>query len=132
MNTNLETSHEPSRNQFGLSGIFLLMTAVCLILAAISWAGIRQPTHLFGALAIVVFCVCLIGLIEIARSMTTERDSPQRFRSGRDFDGVNFDGVNASNAPQSPFAGESPFTGGNPFRDDAAPAAADDEAKESG
>jgi hypothetical protein len=61
---------EPSQNQFGLRGMFLLMTALCLIFAAISWAGIRQPIHLVGALAIVVFCLIVIGVIEAVRNLT--------------------------------------------------------------
>ena len=89
-----ELPHEPARNQFGLRGMFLLMTAICLILGAISWAGINQPRELLGALALVIFCAVTIGVIEffqrlLARPVAVRRSPLEKLA-------------------QSPFA-ESPF-----------------------
>jgi hypothetical protein len=72
--------HEPARNQFGLRDMFLLMTVVCIIVAAASLAGLNRPEHLTGALAIVLFCALVIGIIEGFRILTKPRplNSPSR------------------------------------------------------
>jgi hypothetical protein len=109
-------AHEPAHNQFGLRGMFLLMTACCLIFAAISWTGIRQPWHLVGVLAIVVFCGLLIGLIELTRCWGIAGVSRARRSANRSFNGAPVAGP-----MPAPFAGESPFALENPFREDPLP-----------
>ena len=62
-----EATRDPSPGQFGLRGLLIVTTAVCVIVAAASWAGLRQPVHLLGVGVIVLFCVMPIYLIELIR-----------------------------------------------------------------
>jgi len=58
----------PAGNQFSLRGLFILMTAVSLILALLALA-IRQTHHWLGALCVLVFCLLVIGALEGLRRL---------------------------------------------------------------
>ena len=56
----------PAANQFTLRGMFIVTTAVCVIMALLTLA-IRQPMHWLGMLAVIAFCLVVIGLLELGR-----------------------------------------------------------------
>jgi len=61
-------SPTPSGNQFTLRGIFILITAVSVILGLLALA-IREPYQWLGTLGIIAFCLAMIGLLELGRKL---------------------------------------------------------------
>gem|GEM_PF-6817067 len=92
--------------------MLITMTAVCLILAAISWAGIREAVHLVGAVLIVLFCAATIVVIELCRQRWPDRSLSTRYLVNSPLNSFRV-------KPLSPFLTESPFRSENPFRDEA-------------
>ena len=107
-------SPAPSGNQFTLRGIFILITAVSVILGLLALA-IQEPYQWLGTLGIIAFCLLVIGLIELGRKlfppksrlpnyrMTPLRTVPANPLQTMDFGG----GENPFGLP--PDSGESPF-----------------------
>jgi len=62
------SSTAPSGNQFSLRGIFILITAVSVILGLLALA-IREPYQWLGTLGIIAFCLMVIGVIELVRKL---------------------------------------------------------------
>jgi hypothetical protein len=59
---------KPAGNQFSLRGMFVLLTAVSAIMALLTLA-IRQPLHWLGTLAVIAFCLAVIGILELIRKL---------------------------------------------------------------
>jgi hypothetical protein len=57
-----------SGNQFSLRGLFILITAVSVILALLALA-IREPLHWLGMFGIIAFCLATIGILEALRQL---------------------------------------------------------------
>jgi hypothetical protein len=59
----LPAESRPAGNQFSLRGLFILITALSLILALLALV-IRQPLHWLGALGVVGFCLAVVAALE--------------------------------------------------------------------
>ena len=73
-------STAPSGNQFSLRGIFILITAVSVILGLLALA-IRDPYQWLGTLGIVAFCLIVIGVIELARKLYPPKPRRPKYRT---------------------------------------------------
>jgi hypothetical protein len=62
----MEPTPKPAGNQFSLRGMFILLTALSAIFALLALA-IRQPVHWLGLLAVLAFCLVVIGVLELLR-----------------------------------------------------------------
>jgi len=72
-------SPAPSGNQFTLRGIFILITAVSVILGLLALA-IREPYQWLGALGILAFCLIVIGVLELVRKLFPPTSRPPNYR----------------------------------------------------
>ena len=102
----------PAANQFSLRGMFLFMTATCVILALLAWR-IKSPVHWLGVLIIPLICLGIIASMEFFRIISAP--PPQNlFRDVRIGDGDN---------PFAPFqsAGDIPFGPANAAEKSEAP-----------
>ncbi len=64
--------HRPAANQYSLRGMFLFMTATCVILAALALL-IKSPTHWLGVLVVPLCCLIIIAAIELASKTSPSR-----------------------------------------------------------
>lgn len=55
----------PKGNQFTLRGMFLLVTALCVIFALLG-ALVKSPAHWLGMAVVPLFCLLVIGVIELS------------------------------------------------------------------
>jgi hypothetical protein len=62
----------PAANQYSLRGMFLFMTATCVILALLALV-IKSPVDWLGALIIPLCCFVIIAAIELVRRMSPPR-----------------------------------------------------------
>ncbi|MCI0360358.1 MAG: hypothetical protein L0211_17925 [Planctomycetaceae bacterium] len=92
-----QPSTAPSGSQFSLRGIFILITAVSVILALLSLA-IRQPYQWLGTLGIIAFSLAVIGLLELFRKLFPPKPPFPKYQPP---------GTNPFGSP--PGAGEFPF-----------------------
>ena len=100
-------SSAPAGNQFSLRGLFILITAVSVILAALALC-IRQPYQWLGALGILAFCLAVIGLLELCRKLFPPKPRPHNDLARRPLGSMHAQGGENPFAPQSG-PGESPF-----------------------
>ena len=68
--------YQPAGNQFTLRGLFLFITATCVILAILALV-LKQPMDWLGALLVPVICLMVIGIIELGRLLFPPK--PNRF-----------------------------------------------------
>jgi hypothetical protein len=104
-------STAPSGNQFTLRGIFILITAVSVILGLLALA-IREPYQWLGTISIVVFCLMVIGLLELCRKLF-----PPKPRFPKDLPPLPVNPLQTMHfgEGESPFA-QQPASGASPFR----------------
>jgi hypothetical protein len=62
----------PAANQYSLRGMFLFMTATCVILALLALV-IVSPVHWLGVLIVPLCCFVIIAAIELASRMSPPR-----------------------------------------------------------
>ncbi len=62
----------PAANQYSLRGMFLFMTATCVILALLALI-IKSPVHWLGVLIVPLCCFIIIAAIELAGRMSPQR-----------------------------------------------------------
>jgi len=70
-------SPAPSGSQFSLRGIFILITAVSVILGLLALA-IQEPYQWLGTLGIIAFCLVVIGMIELGRKLFPPKSRLQK------------------------------------------------------
>lgn len=58
--------YRPSGSQFTLRGMFIFMTAACVILAILALV-MKETAHWLGALVVPLLCFVTIAVIELAR-----------------------------------------------------------------
>lgn len=58
--------YRPAGNQFTLRGMFIFMTAACIILALLALV-MKAATHWLGALLVPLICFVIIAIMEIFR-----------------------------------------------------------------
>ena len=108
----MEPAPRPAGNQFSLRGMFVLLTAVSVILALLALA-IRQPLHWLGTLGVIAFCLVVIGLLELGRKLFPPKPRfiyypPETPRPANPLQTLDFtDNYNPFAPP--PASGESPF-----------------------
>jgi hypothetical protein len=73
-------STAPTGSQFSLRGIFILITAVSVILGLLAVA-IREPYQWLGTLGIIAFCLMVIGVIELARKLYPPKPRIPKYRT---------------------------------------------------
>jgi hypothetical protein len=110
------TESRPAGNQFSLRGLFILMTALSLILALLALA-IREPLHWLGTIFVVGFCFLVIAALEGLRKLFPPQ--PQRIYYEYHAIQAPTAGANAPHLPGSrdgvnPF-GVPPSDGTSPF-----------------
>jgi hypothetical protein len=98
----LPAESRPAGNQFSLRGLFILITAVSLVLALLALV-IRQPLHWLGALGVAGFCLAMIAALEGLRRAFP----PPAQRSYVVYTRPQSIGANPFGSP--PAGGESPF-----------------------
>jgi len=111
----------PAGNQFSLRGMFVLITAVSVILALLALA-IQAPIQWLGVLGVIAFCLIAVGVLEGLRVLFPPQPRhvyyypplppPGALQTGY-FGDPGFD-TQSSGGGESPFApqsdaGESPF-----------------------
>ena len=72
-------SPAPSGNQFTLRGIFILITAVSVILGLLALA-IHEPYQWLGTLGIIAFCLMVIGVLELVRKLFPPKSRLPHYR----------------------------------------------------
>ena len=72
-------SAAPSGNQFTLRGIFILITAVSVILGLLALA-IHEPYQWLGTLGIIAFCLIVIGVLELVRKLFPPKSRLPNYR----------------------------------------------------
>jgi hypothetical protein len=103
-------SPAPSGNQFSLRGIFILITAVSVILGLLALA-IQEPYQWLGTLGIITFCLAVIGLVELGRKLFPPQPRFPKYLPplpANPLQTMHF-GDGESPFSQEPAAGESPF-----------------------
>jgi hypothetical protein len=126
--TNPPPDPRPAGNQFSLRGMFIFMTAVSVILALLA-LSIKQPVQWLGTLAIIAFCLTLIGLMELFRKLIPS-PPPRPYRSyPREWPAPPQNQVHTIDRGdrdypfgESPFREESPFAPSQPPADQSPPA----------
>jgi hypothetical protein len=58
--------YQPAGNQFTLRGMFIFMTATCVILAILALV-LKEPMDWLGAMLVPVICLVVIGVMELCR-----------------------------------------------------------------
>lgn len=70
--------YRPSGNQFTLRGLFIFMTASCVMLAILALV-MKEASHWLGALLVPLICVVIIGIMELGRLMFPPKPSFQYY-----------------------------------------------------
>lgn len=70
--------YRPAGNQFTLRGLFIFMTASCVMLAILALV-MKEASHWLGALLVPLICFVIIGAIELGRRLFPPKPSFQHY-----------------------------------------------------
>jgi hypothetical protein len=70
--------YRPAGNQFTLRGLFIFMTATCVILAILALV-MKEASHWVGALSVPIICLMIILAMEIGRLLFPPKPSFQYY-----------------------------------------------------
>jgi hypothetical protein len=70
--------YRPAGNQFTLRGLFIFMTASCVILAILALV-MKEASHWLGALLVPLMCFVIIAAIELGRRLFPPKPSFQYY-----------------------------------------------------